>query len=325
MDEILQGMRAAAEATRLRILALCAQGDLTVSDLVQILGQSQPRVSRHLKVMAEAGLLDRFREGTFAFFRLADAGPSAGLARDLVARIPADDPLVAADRRRLETVRQQRAEAASAYFRENAARWDEIRALHIADEAVEAAIADRLPAQIDDLLDLGTGTGRMLTLFAPRARRAVGIDLSREMLAVARARLEAADLLRRVQVRQGDLAQLPLPDAGFDVALMHHVLHHVETPEEALAEAARVLVPGGLLIVVDFLPHAVEALRRDHAHRWPGFAPGQMAGWLKRAGLVPATPLSLPGRALTVAVWEARRPGGQRAMTAPLSAHEATR
>jgi ArsR family transcriptional regulator len=309
MEALLQGLRAAAEATRLRILMLCAQGDLSVSDLTQILGQSQPRVSRHLKLMVEGGLLDRFREGTFAFFRVASGGPGAAIAAALIAQIRADDPTVALDLRRLDAVRRERAEAAAAYFRENAARWDEIRALHIGDEAVEAAIAGRLPDAVGDLVDLGTGTGRMLALFAPRAQRAVGIDQSREMLAVARANLEHADLLHRAQVRQGDLYQLPLADGSFDVAVMHHVLHYLEAPETALAEAARILRPGGRLLIVDFAPHDVAALSRDHAHLWPGFADGQMAGWLRRAGLEAEPPLLLPGRMLTVAIWDARRAG----------------
>lgn len=326
LDEMVDRLKAAAESSRLRILLLLAHGDLTVSDVTEILNQSQPRVSRHLKLLLDARLIERYQEGSWAYFRLSDDETARGFVQGLVSRVEPGDPVAARDAERLANVKRRRAGRAAEYFSANAASWDRIRSLHVPDAAVEAAMLELVgPRPFQAMADLGTGTGRMLELFAPLYRRGVGVDLSREMLAVARARLEAADLLRRVQVRQGDLAQLPLPDAGFDVALMHHVLHHVETPEEALAEAARVLVPGGLLIVVDFLPHAVEALRRDHAHRWPGFAPGQMAGWLKRAGLVPATPLSLPGRALTVAVWEARRPGGQRAMTAPLSAHEATR
>ncbi len=296
MERLLQGLKAAAEPTRLRILMLCAHGDLSVTDLTQILGQSQPRVSRHLKLLAEAGLLDRFREGTFAFFRLAESGAVAELARSLVDLIPDADATVGLDLERLEAVKRQRAEMAAGYFRDNASHWDDIRTLHIADSAVEQAILDLLPpGEIGDLLDLGTGSGRMLILLGERVRRAVGIDLSREMLSVARANIERAGLQRHCQVRQGDLYQLPLPGESFDVALVHHVLHHLEDPAAAIAEAARVLRPGGRLIVADFAPHDVENLRSEHAHRWLGFPDDIFARWLQRAGFETEQPVHLPG------------------------------
>jgi DNA-binding transcriptional ArsR family regulator len=213
MDFLLTALKAAAEPTRLRLLALCAHGELTVSELTQILGQSQPRVSRHLKLLCDAGLLDRFREGTWAFYRRAERGPCAELARTLIDAIPADDPTLALDLERLDAIKRSRAEAAAAYFRENAARWHEMRSLHVPERDVEAALTQLLPAEgIRDLLDLGTGTGRMLELFGPRVERALGVDLSREMLAVARANLERAGL-RNCQVRQADMYQLPLPSA----------------------------------------------------------------------------------------------------------------
>ena len=181
MEATLSGLRAAAEATRLRLLLLC-----------------------------EAGLLDRFREGSWVFYRLAQRGRAAELAERICASVPPDDPTVALDYARLETVKRQRAEAASAYFRANAAQWDRIRSLHIAEAEVEAAILEALAGvEIHDLLDLGTGTGRMLEIFGPRVERAIGIDNSREMLAVARVNLERANL-RNCAIRQGDIYQLPL-------------------------------------------------------------------------------------------------------------------
>jgi len=306
MDRLLAGLKAAAEPTRLRVLALCAHGELSVSDLTAILGQSQPRVSRHLKLLAEAGLLDRFREGTFAWFRLAERGPCAALAHALVDQIPDHDPTLALDLRRLEAIKVGRAEAAATYFRENAHRWDEIRSLHADDSEVERALLALLPeGEIDDLVDLGTGTGRILSVLGRRARRAVGIDQVREMLNVARANLERAGL-RNWQVRHGDLYQLPLPDDAFDVAVMHQVLHYMEDPVDALAEAARVLRPGGLLLIADLAPHALEDLRRDHAHRWLGFADDQVAAWLRSAGFEAGTPVRVPGDPLTVMIWPAR-------------------
>ena len=308
MDQLLQGLRAAAEPTRLRILALCAHGELSVSDLTQILGQSQPRVSRHLKLLCDAGLLDRFREGTYAYFRLSARGGCADLGRTLVDLVPGSDTTLALDLERLDGIKRNRAEQASRYFAENAAHWDEIRALHIADSEVEQAIIGLLPTgPIEDLLDLGTGTGRMLSVLADRAERSVGIDYSREMLAVARANLEAAGK-RNWQVRHGDLYQLPFPGASFDVAVIHQVLHYLEDPVEALAEAARVLRPGGTLVVADFAPHEVAGLRDEHAHRWLGFADDQLADWLRQCGFECPSPVHLPGQPLTVTIWPAQRP-----------------
>lgn len=308
MDALLTSLKAAAEETRLRMLALCAHGELTVSDLVQILGQSQPRVSRHLKLLCEAGLLDRFREGAFAFFRLAESGRGAALARVLVDAIPAADAALALDLERLETIKRQRAEAAAAYFRDNAGRWDEIRSLHVPEREVEAALLALLQgAPIGDLLDIGAGTGRILELLGPLAGRAVGVDQSREMLTIARAKLEQAGL-RHCQVRQADMYQLPFPSASMDCAIIHQVLHFAESPADVVAEAARTLRPGGRLVAVDFAPHLLESLREQHAHRRLGFADEEIALWCRQAGLVAAPPLHLPGDPLTVTIWSAARP-----------------
>jgi SAM-dependent methyltransferase len=307
MDVLLNTLKAVAEPTRLRLLALCARGELTVSELTQILGQSQPRVSRHLKLLLDAGLLRRFREGTWAFFRIADSGPGAELARTLVDMIPADDPELALDLERLEGVKRARADAAAAYFSENAARWHCIRSLHVPEADVEGALARMLPeAGIADLLDVGTGTGRMLELFGPRVGRAVGVDMSREMLAVARANLERAGL-RNAHVRQADMYQLPFPAGSFDAVLFHQVLHFADAPQDAVAEAARVLRPGGRLVVVDFASHDLETLRSEHAHRRLGFDEAEVAGWLRSAGLAARPPVHLPGDPLTVIVWAADR------------------
>lgn len=308
MEVLLAGLRAAAEPTRLRLLALCARAELTVSELTQILGQSQPRVSRHLKLLCDAGLLDRFREGAWAFYRLAQRGRAAPLAAHLVAFIPGDDAGLALDLERLEAVKQARAAAASAYFRDNAAEWDRIRTLHVDDRQVERVLQQQLgDRKLEDYLDLGTGTGRLLELIAPRATRALGIDNSREMLAVARARLEAADL-RNCSVRQADLYQLPLATGSFDLVTLHQVLHYLEDPAAAVAEAARVLRPGGRLLLVDFAPHAFEELRERHAHRRLGFRESEVSGWCADAGLTPLPTHHLPGQPLTVSIWCADRP-----------------
>jgi ubiquinone/menaquinone biosynthesis C-methylase UbiE len=307
LETVLSGLRAAAEATRLRLLLLCARGELTVSELTDILGQSQPRVSRHLKLLCEAGLLDRFREGTWVFYRLAERGRAAELARRICTTVPVDDPTVALDDARLDTVKRQRAEAANAFFRANAEQWDHIRSLHIDEREVEAAVIAALSGgAVDDLLDLGTGTGRMLEIFAPRVSRAVGIDLSREMLAVARVNLERAQL-RNCTIRQGDIYQLPFANAAFDAAIFHQVLHYADRPSLAITEAARTLRPQGRLVIVDFAPHALEFLRKDQAHRHLGFADAEITGWCRDAGLVPEPVRHLLGHPLTVSIWVAWR------------------
>ncbi len=309
LDGLLAGLRAAAEPTRLRIVALVAEGELTVSELVHILGQSQPRISRHLKLLAEAGLLVRLREGSWVFHRLADDGPGALLVRHLTPLLPGDgDPVLARDRRRLAEVKRARAEAAADYFRRNAESWDRLRSLHVDDGEVERAVGRLLPKRgIRTLLDIGTGTGRMLELLGRRADRSLGIDLSREMLAIARAHLDRAGLAN-CRVRQADLYQLPLDDASVDVATIHQVLHFLDRPAAAVAEAGRVLAPGGKLLIVDFAPHDLESLRDEHAHRRLGFADAEIAAWLERAGLTPADTVHLKGKPLTVVVWTAEKP-----------------
>src|SRR3984893_11544676 len=311
---VLNGaLKAAGEATRLRILALLAEAELTVSDLTDILRQSQPRISRHLKLLAEAGLVERFREGSWAFFRLGEHGGSAELARELIARLDCGDATIARDRERLAAVRAERAAAAQAYFRGHAAEWDRIRKLHVTDEAVEAEIRAALAgAPFRSLLDLGTGTGRMLELFGGEIERGLGLDLSLDMLGMARANLERAGL-KNCTVRQGDIYTLVLGRETFDVVILHQVLHFLDDGERAIAEAARLLRPGGRLMVVDFAPHDLEFLREAHAHRRLGFAEDTVAQWLRAAGLEPALPRTLapdPGveGTLTVSLWLARDP-----------------
>ncbi|MCS0501696.1 ArsR/SmtB family transcription factor [Ancylobacter mangrovi] len=308
---LLDGLKAAGEDTRLRLLALLGEGELTVSELTEILGQSQPRISRHLKLLAEAGLVERFREASWVFYRRAVEAPGAPLAEALLALMAPDDDILLRDHERLEAVRAARAAHAQDYFRAHAHEWDAIRRLHAPEVEVEQAIKDSLQgADISSLLDLGTGTGRILELFAPRIGRGVGIDLSADMLAVARANLERAGV-RNATVRQGDIYNLALPRDAFDVVIIHQVLHFLEDAPRALKEAARVLRPGGRLLVVDFDPHELEFLREQHAHRRLGFAPEIMDSWLAQAGLVPQSHRSLAPRAdgkLTVSLWLARDP-----------------
>ena len=315
-------LKAAGEETRLRVLALLSEAELTVSDLTDILRQSQPRISRHLRLLAEAGLVERFREGTWAFFRLAEHGGGATVARALLERLDPADATVARDRARLASVRSARAAAAQAYFRAHAAEWDRIRKLHVADEAVESAIHAALADKpFRSLLDLGTGTGRMLELFGPEIERGLGLDLSLDMLHVARDRLERAGL-KHCSVRQGDLYDLPLANNSFDVVILHQVLHFLDDGARAIHEAARVLRPGGRLLVVDFAPHEQEILREQYAHRRLGFAPETVTQWITASGLEPVLHKSLAPEAgsdvkIAVSLWLARDVRALMASSAP--------
>lgn len=314
LDDLLGSLRAVGEATRLRILALCAEGDLTVGDLTQILGQSQPRVSRHLKLLCEAGVIERLPEGTAVFHRLADGGAGSALAQQVLKLLPRGDARLRLDRKRLDAIRAERAASAAAYFRKNAQRWGELRSLHVEEARVEAELLRRLPAAgIADLLDIGTGTGRILELVAGRVGRGIGIDLSRDMLIVARANLQSAGLAN-CQVRQADMYRLPWTAPSFDAVTLHRVLHFAEDPARVIAEAARVLRPGGRLLIVDFAPHALERLRSEHAHRRLGFADDEVNKWCRAAGLRPEPVQHLPGKQLTVSIWQALR-GTARAAT----------
>lgn len=325
-DAMLTALRAAGEPTRLRILALVAEGERSVKDLTDILGQSQPRISRHLKLLADAGLIARHREGGWAFFRLAEEGPGAEIARDIVARLDRADPALVRDRARLEAVRRAHSEAAADFFRERAAHWDSLRSLHVRDDQIEAAIRRLLgDERLENVVDLGTGTGRVLEVLADCARRGIGVDLSHDMLKYARSRLERSGLAD-FQIRHGDLYNLALEDGIADAVTVHQVLHYLHEPERAVAEAGRLLRPGGRLLIVDFAPHGLEFLRNDHGHRRLGFATEQIADWMTVAGVELTAHEEFPpddadaaeiGR-LTVSLWlgrrgEAKAPGQNRA------------
>ena len=308
MERLLAGLRAAGEPTRLRLLVLCAHAELSVSELVQILGQSQPRVSRHLKLLVEAGLLERHREGVSVFYRTDEAGEAAPLARALIDLVPADDADLARDLGRLEQVRERRAAAAAAYFEEVAPEWDRLRRLHVPEAEVEARLRQVVgPKPVESFLDIGTGTGRILELFADQVTRGLGIDSSAAMLRVARARLEAMEL-RHLQVRMGDMYALAVENESVDVATLHLVLHYADEPAGALAEAARTLRPGGRLVVVDFAPHAEEGLREAHRHRRLGFEDATIHATMRAAGLEPGPAERLAGDPLTVSIWRGVRP-----------------
>jgi len=305
MDHLLASLRAAAEPTRLRLLALAGRGAFCVMEFTEILGQSQPRLSRHLKLLCECGLLDRVREGANVWFALP-TGDSGGLARDLIARLPADDLVLESDRRQAARVLAERARAASESFRRQGADWDEMRALDLPAQAVEDALLTLIPA--DDpgrLLDIGTGTGRVLELLASRVRQALGVDASKSMLALARSRL-SGEQFAHCAVRLADMYRLPVADQTFDTAVLQMVLHYAEDPLGVVTETARVLRPGGRLIVIDLAAHDRTDLAAKLAHRWPGFSGATMRRLLTDSGLDGEDPITIEGP-LTVQIWRAER------------------
>jgi ArsR family transcriptional regulator len=305
-EQTLDALRAIGEETRLRIVAVLRRGELTVTDLTEILGQSQPRVSRHLKLLVDAGLVVKHREGTWAFFRLVDSAPHRALAAAALDTIDVDDSALAADLQRLDAVRSRRSVTASEYFEQIAPIWDEERSLHAAADTVEAAIVAAIGDQpLGRVLDVGTGTGRMLALFADRADRAVGLDSSHSMLAVARANLERSGA-PNWELRQGDVHSPPLDPASFDLVVIHQVLHYLDDPSRAIAEAARLVAPGGRLLVVDFAPHRHDFLRAA-AHRRLGFTHQQLVDWFDQSGFDCPTIADVEPPAgqdgLTVTIW----------------------
>ncbi|MBL6600756.1 MAG: metalloregulator ArsR/SmtB family transcription factor [Alphaproteobacteria bacterium] len=308
MDHLMQGLRAAAEPTRLRILALCGHAELSVTELVSILAQSQPRVSRHLKLLVEAGLLDRNQEGSRAFYRPASDGAGAGLGQMLVDLIPEDDATLALDLSRLERIKEERSKRAEDYFRRFAGSWEELRGLYVDDKGVDEALTQIIrECRVSDMLDIGTGTGRVPRLAGDHAGSVIGIDNSRDMLAIARANLDR-DGLRNCQVRHADMYRMPFSADRFDLITANLLVHYADDPEAVLAEAIRVLRPGGRLIVVDFAPHGMAELRDEHAHRWLGFSEAQMSRMFDAVGLEGESPTYLEGDPLTVCIWVARKP-----------------
>src|SRR6185503_15638794 len=296
--------QALADPTRLRIVVLLRLMELSVGELAQVLGQSQPRVSRHLKILADAGVLERRKEGSWVFLTLADAERVEPMFALVDAWTdPLTQELFAIDAARTEAIRAERAEAANRYFAGHAEVWDQIRSLHVAESEVERAIDDALGKRpLGRLVDIGTGTGRMIELFGPRAIQAVGIDRSSEMLRLARVKLEAAGISS--SLRQGDMYALPLGDHSADSIIVHQVLHYAHSPAVAIGEAARVLAHGGTLLVVDFAAHEREELRERDAHIRLGFEDDVMAGWFASAGLTMNRVEHLPGGELTVTLWQ---------------------
>ena len=304
-----------ADPTRLRIVMLLRAMELSIGEIAQVLGQSQPRVSRHVKILIDAGLAERRKEGSWVFVSLGERARLEPVFQ-LIERwkeLDGDTPATAVDAARLAAVRADRAAAAERYFASHAEEWDALRSLHVAETQVEAAIARALGiAEGEDrplgrLIDIGTGTGRMIELFGPAASQALGIDRSPEMLRLARVKLAEAGL-GAVELRQGDMYSLPLPSGSAETVIIHQVLHYAQNPAAAVSEAARLLTSGGRLLIVDFAPHEREELRARDAHVRLGFADDAILKYFEEAGLAGRVVEHLEGGELTVTIWLGEQP-----------------
>jgi ubiquinone/menaquinone biosynthesis C-methylase UbiE/DNA-binding HxlR family transcriptional regulator len=305
-ERVVGALRAAGEQTRLRVLALLTEGELAVGELAQALAQSQPRVSRHMKLLTEAGLVERAPEGAWVFYRLARAHTTERhFAEAALQMLDPADPMLQRDAERLKEIRAARDEAAAEYFERNAADWDRVRALHLPEDDIESAIlASAGEGPFELMVDVGVGQGRMIQLFADRVRRAEGFDTSRQMLAIARATLD--ELQAKAAVRFGDAYAPPVEEGAADLVTIHQVLHFLADPGRAIAEASRALKPGGRLVIVDFAPHALEFLREEHAHRRLGFSDAEIGEWCQAAGISGVATQTLAPKtrdALTVKIW----------------------
>jgi SAM-dependent methyltransferase len=315
LDLMVGALKAAGEPSRLRALALLAHGELAVGELSLALDQSQPRISRHMKLLTDLGLARRTPEGAWVFYGLPEEGGAArALIDGLIGALDPADPLLVADAARLAAIRAARDAAAQAYFARHAATWDKVRDLHLPEADIDAAIlAAAGPGPFSKVVDVGVGAGRMLRLFAPHATRLDGFDVNRQMLAVARAAL--ADLPEgRLGLRPGDIYDPPIAPGEADVVVVHHVLHFLADPARAVGQAVRLARPGGRIILVDFAPHDVEELRTAHNHRRLGFADAEIVAWCAAAGAPMASAATLapdrPGAdKLTVKIWTAERLG----------------
>jgi ArsR family transcriptional regulator len=314
-EDVIEALRATGEPTRLRILALLANEELAVMELSQILDQSQPRVSRHLKLLSDAGLIERFPDGAWVFYRVAADPVLRHFVDQVLDMIESTDLGMQRDAERLDAVRGERSSDAQSYFERNAARWDEVRSLYVSEANVEAAILSAAgPGPFDRMIDLGTGAGRMLALLGPRAKDAIGLDLSQQMLNVARLHVTEAGL-QGVELRHGDIFATRLPDRSADLVVVHQVLHYLSDPASAVIEAARLVAPGGRLLIIDFAPHALEFLREAHQHRRLGFSDEEMGRWMAEAGLLAPDLTTLPSASsegLTVKIWAAKRAPADR-------------
>ena len=315
MDHILNIFRALADPTRLRIMLLLQKMELAVGELAQILDQSQPRISRHIRILDEAGLAERRKEGSWVFLKPGPASELEILGRIFRSSKVAKSDQAMQDQAQLSLVRKARAEMAERYFAAHAQEWDAIRSLHLPEAEVERAMLALLrDAPLGKMLDIGTGTGRMVELFGAAAQSIIAIDNSPEMLRLARAKLldsetaSGLNLVQKTELKQGDFNNLPVANGTVDSVILHQVLHYAQHPEAVLVEVSRVLKPAGVVLIADFAAHDREDLRTEQAHARLGCSDESMKHWLTASKLGLVQTRTLDGGELTVKIWVARKP-----------------
>ncbi|HEU4699131.1 MAG TPA: metalloregulator ArsR/SmtB family transcription factor [Gemmatimonadales bacterium] len=306
--QILARLSALADATRSRLLLVLDRHELTVGELCRVLQLPQSTVSRHLKTLADEGWVVARAEGTSRQYSLAPLDAGARRLWQVVREQAAETRAAAHDRERLRGVLAERRLRSQEFFSSTAGQWDALRAELFGERADLLALLALLDERWT-VGDLGCGTGQVAAAVAPFVARVIAVDGSRQMLQAARRRLADTP---NVELRQGELEALPLEAASLDVALLFLVLHYAVEPARVLAEARRVLRPGGRLLVCDMMPHPHEEWRQQRGHVWQGFAAEQLGPWLAEAGFVEARYRPLPadpqakGPVLFVA--SARRP-----------------
>jgi ubiquinone/menaquinone biosynthesis C-methylase UbiE len=283
-DELQKIFKTLSDPTRVRILTLLAREELAVQELMDVLGMAQSRVSRHLAILRDAGLLRDRRDGTYVFYRFVPPREQAWQrAWDLVVGALSDDPTSDRDAAALSRVLEARAARTRSFFDAVGPEWDALRKV-FNDDALRARAVARLVDPDQCVVDVGTGTGILAGELRRLGPRVIAVDHSARMLEAARARL-AARGIEGVELRRGEASALPLADGEVDAALAHMVLHYLPSPAEAIREMARVVAPGGSVVTVDFVSHEHEWMRHELGVMWLGFDAAEVRSWFGDAGL----------------------------------------
>lgn len=276
---LLAVFKALADQTRLRLWCVLNYHELTVSEIVRIMEMGQSRISRHLKIMTEAGILTARRSGLRVFYTVAHTRNTNDLRRFMEDATGAEEPYVG-DVTRAGAIMQERRFETSRFFDGVAAGWEQLRSELYGNTDVDAMLIEHVPS-CRTAVDIGCGTGDLARLLAARADRVIGVDNSQGMLEHARSRFNGQD---QAEFRLGDIEHLPLGDGEVDCAVMNMVLHHLQSPAAGLAEARRVLRDGGTLLVADLGPHQDQKLRARFGDRWMGFDADLLESWIREAG-----------------------------------------
>lgn len=303
-NQLLTSFKALSDETRLRLIQVLGKYELNVNELTALLGMGQSRVSRHLKILAESGLLTARRDGLWVFYSHARGTEAADLWRALTAFINPEEEPFAGDLRLARKILDERDVDTRHLFNNLAEDWDRINREIMGDFDLTAALLNLMP-ECDTAVDLGCGTGVVMAGLKRKAGRLIGVDGSPRMLELARRRFAGDET---VSLRIGELDHLPLADGEAQFACLNMVLHHLSHPDAALREIHRILAPGAWLVVTDFDKHEMEAMRTEYGDRWLGFSPDEIKTILNRTGFEAEDPLSIPvHRGLRVLLTRAAR------------------